>query len=153
MALGYTRFSFLIWMLPLVLLSACNSHKKVYTSNCDQNIVFIHVDYAHLMDSLKYYDQKYVEVSGRYTSGKEQSALFSDSLYIIQPAKAFWVNFSTDCPLYLSGTHIGFFDLDEGGFTKINDKKIKIRGKIDLHNRGYQKQYKGCIDHVSFIEL
>lgn len=153
MASRYTRSSFLVLLLPLVLLNACTGNKKVYTSNCDHDIVFKHVDYAHLMDSLKYYDQKYVEVSGRYTSGKEQSALFSDSLYIIQPAKAFWVNFSTDCPLYQSGTHIGFFDLDEGGFTKINYKKIKIRGKIDLHNHGYQKQYKGCIDHVSFIEL
>ncbi len=151
MAPVYKIYVLLLLLLPVML--ACHSHKKTYASDCDNNIIFKKVGYAHLLDSLTYYDQKYIEVTGRYTTGKERSALFSDSLYIIRPNLALWVNFSTDCPLYLSGTRVGFFDYDNGGFTQINNHTIRIRGKIDLRNRGYQKQYKGCIDHVSFIEL
>jgi hypothetical protein len=153
MASVCTKYFIFIGVLIAVAQEGCNKHKETYASDCDRDITFKHVNYANLMDSLKFYDKKYIEITGRYTSGKEQSALFSDSLYLIQPAKAFWINFSTDCPLYLSGTHIGFFDYDKGGFAGINNKKIRVRGKLDLHNHGYQKQYKGCIDHVSFIEL
>ncbi|WP_214069995.1 hypothetical protein [Mucilaginibacter sp. dw_454] len=135
------------------LLMSCGSGKKVYISTCDANMVFKQVTYTHLMDSLSYYNNKYVEIVGKYQEGKEESALFSDSLYMAKPNTALWVNFSQDCPLYLTGTHTGFFQYDDGGYTHINNKKIRIRGRLDLHNRGYQKQYKGCIDHVSFIEL
>lgn len=142
-----------VWLLLFMMLQACTGSKKIYTSDCDNDIRFKHVEYRHLIDSLPYYDKKYIEVSGRYEEGKEQSALFNDSLYINQPKKALWVNFSQDCPLYLAGTHVGFFEYSNGGFTRINNKKIRIRGRLDLHNRGYLKQYKACIDHVSFIEL
>jgi hypothetical protein len=119
----------------------------------NNNIIFKHVAYAHLIDSLAYYDKKYVEVSGRYEEGKQESALFNDSLFMSKPNTALWVNFSQDCPLYLAGTHIGFFEYNNGAFTQINKKKVVIRGKLDVHNKGNLKQYKACIDHVSFIEL
>ncbi|MDB4924615.1 hypothetical protein [Mucilaginibacter sp.] len=122
-------------------------------SDCDNDIAFKHVTYAHLIDSLKFYDQKYIEITGKYQEGKEQSALFNDSLYLPKPNTGLWVNFSQDCPLYLSGTRIGFFEYNNGGFTRINNKVVKIRGKLDIHNKGRLKQYKGCIDRVSFIEL
>ncbi|MDB5031674.1 hypothetical protein [Mucilaginibacter sp.] len=122
-------------------------------SDCDNDIAFKHVTYTHLIDSLKFYDQKYIEITGKYQEGKEQSALFNDSLYLPKPNTGLWVNFSQDCPLYLSGTRIGFFEYNNGGFTRINNKVVKIRGKLDIHNKGHLKQYKGCIDRVSFIEL
>lgn len=135
-------------------LQSCKGTKKMYLSDCDAGITFKHVAYAHLIDSLAYYDQKYIEVSGKYEEGKEKSALFNDSLFVTQHNNmAFWVNFSQDCPLFLSGTKVGFFEYNNGGFTRINNKKIRIRGRLDVHNKGHLKQYKGCIDHVSFIEL
>lgn len=131
----------------------CHNNKKIYLSNCDVNIAFKKVSYRHLIDSLKYYDKKYIEVVGKYEEGKEESALFNDSLYMQKRNTALWVNFSQDCPLYLSGTHKGFFQVNGGGYARIKNKRIRIRGRLDLNNRGYQKQYKGCIDRVSFIEL
>jgi hypothetical protein len=148
-----TKFVFLITLLIPVILQSCTGHKKIYTSDCDDNIKFKVISYAHLMDSLKFYDKKYIEISGKYQQGKEQSALFNDSLYMPAPSTALWINFSQDCPLYLSGTKIGFFQYSSDGYASINNKKIRIRGRLDLHNRGYLKQYQGCIDHVSFIEL
>jgi hypothetical protein len=151
-ALSLKSSGFLI-LLVAGLLTSCANGKKVYISNCDANMVFKQVTYAHLIDSLAFYDNKYVEIVGKYQEGKEESALFNDSLYMAKPNTALWVNFSQDCPLYLSGTHTGFFEYDDGGYAHINNKRVRLRGKLDLRNRGYQKQYKGCIDHVSFIEL
>jgi hypothetical protein len=152
MALRHTTLVITALLLNVAII-ACTGNKKIYTSNCDNNIIFKHVAYAHLIDSLAYYDKKYVEVSGRYEEGKQESALFNDSLFMSKPNTALWVNFSQDCPLYLAGTHIGFFEYNNGAFTQINKKKVVIRGKLDVHNKGNLKQYKACIDHVSFIEL
>jgi hypothetical protein len=152
MTSAYTKLILLLLLLPTIWQS-CTSRKNIYMSDCDSGIAFKQVTYTHLIDSLKFYDQKYIEISGKYQEGKDQSALFNDSLYLPKPNTGLWVNFSQDCPLYLSGTRIGFFEYNNGGFTRINNKVVKIRGKLDIHNKGHLKQYKGCIDRVSFIEL
>ncbi|MFD2871043.1 hypothetical protein ACFS5N_01105 [Mucilaginibacter ximonensis] len=148
-----SRYFIYIIVFGVVIISACHSSKKVYLSDCDASIAFKKISYAHLLDSLNYYDKKYIDVEGRYEEGKEESALFNDSLYVHKPNDALWVNFSQDCPLYLAGTRTGFFQVDGGGSAHISNKKIRIRGKLDLNNHGAHKLYKGCIDHVSFIEL
>lgn len=143
----------LLFLPAAMLFSACHSSKKTYTSDCDIAMPFKTVTYAHLMESLKFYDKKYIEVVGKYEEGKEESALFSDSLTFQKATTALWVNFSQDCPLYLKGTHTGFFQVDGGGYPHINNKTVRLRGKLDLNNKGARKQYLGCIDHISFIEL
>ncbi len=144
---------FLILMGSMVWLS-CSHNKKVYKSDCDSDKAFKHVGFSQLIDSLANYDQKYVEVSGRYKEDKGVSALFNDSLFVDHSSKnALWVDFSQDCPLYLLGTHVGLFEYNDGKFTQINDKLITIRGRIDLHNKGHLKQYRGTIERVSFIKL
>jgi hypothetical protein len=148
-----SRYLMLLLLLAMLFGACHRNDKKTYTSNCDVNMVFKTVSYGHLMDSLKYYDKKYIEVVGKYEEGKEESALFNDSLYMQKPNTALWVNFSQDCPLYLSGTRQGFFQVDGGAYARIKNKRIRIRGRLDLNNRGYHRQYKGCIDHISFIEL
>ncbi|ASU33500.1 hypothetical protein [Mucilaginibacter xinganensis] len=148
----FHRLTFLC-LLPLILQS-CNSNKNIYKSDCDVNVAFKKVTFTHLLDSIKSYDQQYVEVSGTYKEAKEQSALYNDSLFVDHSNKhALWINFSQDCPLYLKGTRTGLFEANDDGFTPINNKKVLIRGKIDLHNTGYHGLYKGSIDRVSFIEL
>jgi hypothetical protein len=154
MASVHFKILFFSFLVISVILQSCRETKKIYVSDCDADITFKHVSFTHLIDSLNYYDRKYIEVSGIYEEGKEQSALFNDSLIVQHPNnKAFWVNFSQDCPLYLSGTKVGFFEYNNGGFTRINNKKVRMRGRLDIHNKGHLKEYKGCIDRVSFIEL
>ncbi|MGZ3946337.1 MAG: hypothetical protein ACXVIY_13700 [Mucilaginibacter sp.] len=136
------------------VLQSCQHAKKVYKSDCDVDISFKHVSFHQLMDSIKNYDQQYIEVSGKYEEDKELSALFNDG---ILPDKSvqngLWVNFSQDCPLYLSGTHQGLFEYNDGQFTMINNKSITIRGRIDLHNRGSHNKWKATIDRVSLVKL
>jgi hypothetical protein len=143
----------LLFMFP-VFLQACTSDKKIYKSDCDVNITFKKIGFTQLIDSIEDYDDQYVEVSGTYKEAKEQSALYNDSLFVDHSNKhALWINFSQDCPLYLKGTRTGLFEASDGEFTPMNNKKITIRGKINLHNTGHLGLYKGAIDRVSSVEL
>ncbi len=144
------RFAIILFCLAM---AACKPHTKIYQSDCDSEHKFIKVSFAHLLDSLPFYDHKYIETTGIYREGKEKSALYNNGDYNKPDNKALWVNFSQDCELYLKGTHIGFFEYDNGAFLKIDNKKMRIRGKIDINNRGHLKQYKGCIDRISLVEL
>jgi hypothetical protein len=130
-------------------LGSCQHHHKIFTSNCDLGIHFRQVSFRRLMDSIESFDHQYVEVSGKYREDKELSALFSDNGPI--GSGGLWVNFSQDCPLYLSGTHQGLFEFNDGGFTQINNQFITIRGRIYLHNKN--SKYKATIDRVSLVKL
>lgn len=157
MTLSSTKHAFLLVYKCFVfafIFESCTAEKKIYKSDCNDAITFKRVTFSRLIDSLKNYDQQYVEVAGTYKEDKGQSALFNDSLFVDHSNKhALWINFSQDCPLYLSGTHNGLFETSNGQFMIINNKKVIIRGKVDMHNTGKLNQYKGCIDRISFVKL
>lgn len=135
-------------------LQSCKSGNKIYKSSCDVGINFKHVSFRHLMDSIDAYDHQYVEVSGKYVEDKELSALYSDSLFADKSDQnGLWVNFSQDCPLYLSGTHQGLFEYNGSGFTAISNRSVTIRGRVDLHNKGSHNRCKASIDRISFVKL
>jgi len=147
-------FLFIITALLFCALQSCQHAKKVYKSDCDVDISFKRVAFSQLMDSIENYDQQYIEVSGKYEEDKELSALFSDGAFSDRSVqKGLWVNFSQDCPLYLSGTRQGLFEYNDGQFTQINNKSITIRGRIDLHNRGSHNKWKATLDRVSLVKL
>ena len=147
-------FLFMITAVFACALQSCKHAKKVYKSDCDIDISFKQVGFRQLMDSIENYDQQFVEITGTYRESKEQSALYNDSLFVDHSnSHALWVNFSQDCPLYLSGTRTGLFEYADGGFTRIKDKEITIRGKIDVLHKGHLGSYRGSIDRVSFIKL
>ena len=133
---------------------SCTDKARSYRSNCEANHAFKRVEFTHLMDSLNFYNKQYIEVSGKYIEGKEKSVLVNDSLMADHSApKALWVDFSPDCPLYLSGTREGLFEYNDGQFTRISGKTITLRGRIDIHNNGHLKQYKATIDRLSLVKL
>ena len=154
MALPHQTQSVLLLALSLSLfLQSCSHGTKQFKSNCDADKEFVHISFKQLMDSLPDYDQQYVEVSGKYEEDKEVSALICDSLLADHSSKnALWVNFSQDCPLYLTGTHEGLFEYTDNGFTQLKDKAITIRGMVDMRNKGHLKQYKATIDRVSLVK-
>jgi hypothetical protein len=148
------KLPILLVLLTGMMFWSCKNEKKIYKSDCNDNKTFKRISFKQLMDNLEDYDQKYVEVSGTYKEDKEVSALFNDSLLVAHSNKnALWVDFSQECPLYLSGTRKGLFDYNDGTFTQLNNKYITIRGLIDMHNKGYLKQYRGTIERVSFVKL
>ncbi|HEY9001331.1 MAG TPA: hypothetical protein VIM89_08250 [Mucilaginibacter sp.] len=144
----------LLALLALMTLQSCKHEKKIYKSECDIGKDFKTISFKQLMDSLDDYDQQYIEISGKYKEDKGVSALVCDSLFAdASDGNALWVDFSQDCPLYLSGTHQGLFEYNDGGFTQINDKKITLRGIIVLRNKGKKDPYKATIKRVSLVKL
>src|SRR3569833_705283 len=115
-------------------LSSCKHDHKVYKSGCDLGINFKQVSFHQLMDSIQNFDQQYIEVSGKYQEDKDLSALFNDSASC--DSNGLWVNFSQDCPLYLSGSHEGLFEYNDGQFTMLNIGSISVRGGIVLQIMG-----------------
>ncbi len=144
-----------LFLTPLLIFQSCSKgDKKVYKSNCDDGITFKRVSFSKLIDSIESYDHQYIEVDGTYKEGDEESALINDSLFVDHSnSHAIWVNFSQDCPLYLKGTRQGLFEFTDGKFIIINNKKITIRGKIDVRHKGHLGSYKGSMDRVSFVSL
>jgi len=149
------RATLVLFLLSTFVFQSCKSDKKkVYQSSCDGGMTFKRVGFTQLIDSIDDYDQQYIEVYGTYEEGKEESALVNDSLFVSHSSeRSLWVNFSQDCPLYLTGTHKGLFEYNDGKFTQLNNKSITIRGKIDVRHKGHLGSYKGTIDRVSFVEL
>ena len=148
------RYLILSFLCAGLLLQGCKGSKKIYKSSCDVDITFKHVGFSQLIDSIASYDKQYVEVTGTYKEGKGLSALFNDSLFVDHSNKnALWVNFSQDCPLYLTGTHTGLFEANDGRFISLNNKKLIIRGKVNLRSIGHKNQFKASIDRVSLVTL
>lgn len=145
-----------IFLILTFTLCACRNKPKEYTSECNRGHVFKHIKFTQLIDSLAFYNKQYVEVSGRYQQAKDESALFNDSLIVDKVGKqALWIDFSQECPLYLTGTRTGFFDYDNnnGQLTPANNKTITIRGEINFNNKGHLNAYKGAIDKISYVKL
>jgi hypothetical protein len=137
-----------------LVLQSCTNEKKTYKSDCNDELSFKRVGFTQLIDSIEIYDQQFVEITGTYKESKEESALINDSLFVDHSnSHAIWVNFSQDCPLYLTGTHIGLFEFNDGKFTQINNKTVTMRGKIDVAHKGHLGSYRGSIDRVSFVKL
>ena len=144
----------LVALFALMTLQSCKHEKKIFKSECDIDKDFKTINFKQLMDSLDDYDQQYIEISGKYEEDKGISALVNDSLFTdVSNSNALWVDFSQDCPLYLSGTHQGLFEYNDGQFTQINNKKVTIRGVIVLRNKGKRDQYKATIERVSLVKL
>jgi hypothetical protein len=144
----------LVALLALMILQSCKHEKKIYTSECDIGKNFKTISFKQLMDSLDDYDQQYIEISGKYKEDKGVSALVCDSLFAsVSDGNALWVDFSQDCPLYLSGTRQGLFEYSDGDFTRINNKSVTLRGVIVLRNKGKKDRYKATIERVSLVKL
>jgi hypothetical protein len=145
---------YLVFILALTL-PACNTHKqKIYTSECAPQIKFKKIGFVNLIDSLKYYDNQYIEVSGRYVEGKNTSALVNDSTFKDHGNNhSFWVNFTQDCPLYLVGKHTGLFENEDGEYNKLNNRLMTIRGHLEVQKKGHKKAYSATINEVSYLAL
>ena len=136
-----------------VLFSACSNPNKYYKSDCDDGKNFTRVSFAHLIDSIAYYDHQCVEVTGKYEQSKDESLLANDGDH--WDRKVLRVDFSPECPLYLNGTRIGFFDYDynDGKLTPVNNMVITIHGIVNARYKGHSPAYKGAIGNISYIKL
>lgn len=139
----------------VLMAVGCSKQKpQVFTSDCINDINCRKPTYRHLMDSLKYYNGKFVEVEGTYQQGKNLSAIVNDSTFSDKAAKhAFWINFSPDCPLYNSKTHKGFFEASDGQFITINGSRMAVRGRLQLRKASGSNPYVAILNDIVYIAL
>ena len=125
-----SRLIVCVFLMVLPILTACKHGDKIYTSDCNDGHGFKRISIAGLIDSLDFYNNKYVEVSGRFQQDKGVSILIGD-----KKGQAILVEFSNGCPLFLTGSRIGFFDYDNnnGQLTPANNKIVILRGEIICH--------------------
>ena len=147
-------FRLFLVVLTVIALQACKQQKKIYTSDCAAGVKFKKVTFTHLIDSVKYYDKQYIEVSGKYLEGKNISALVNDSTFTDhENSHSLWVNFTQDCPLYLADKHTGLFETEDGEYLQINKKLMTIRGRLELSKKGHLNTYRATLNEVSYLEL
>jgi hypothetical protein len=147
-------FRLFLLVLTVIALQACKQQKKVYISDCAAGVKFKKVSFAHLIDSVRYYDKQYIEVSGKYLEGKNISALVNDSTFTgHENSRSLWVNFTQDCPLYLADKHTGLFETEDGEYLQINKRLMTIRGRLDLSKKGHLDSYRATLNEVSYLEL
>jgi hypothetical protein len=132
------------------LLTACRHDKKIYISDCNDGREFKKITLANLADSLEFYNNKFVEITGEYRQDKAASLLIN-----VRNKNAISVEFSNECPLYLTGTRIGFFDYDNnnGQLTPANNKTVVLRGEIIYHAKQKINAPKASIMHISYVQL
>jgi len=152
--MAYSR-QVIMGVLMAAALCACKSNKATtYTSDCAAGVAFKQVNFTHLIDSIKYYDKQFVEVTGRYLEDKHVSALVNDRTFTDHGnSHALWINFTQDCPLYQSNTHRGLFETEDGEYRKINNKLMTLHGRIDVHKKGNGQSYSATLDEVSYVQL
>ena len=150
----YSRLA-VVLIIVAFTLPACKSRRpKTYTSACAAGIIYRPVSFSHLIDSAKFYDKQYVEVSGTYLEGKHISALVNDSTFTDHGnSHALWINFTQDCPLYLEGKNTGLFEAEDGEYNQINNKLVTIRGRVEIEKKGHLNAYRATINQVSYLRL
>ena len=139
----------------MLILTACSKHKpQVYTSDCTNDYAYRKLSYRNLMDSLNYYNGKFIEVDGIYQQGKHLSALVNDSSSADKDAgHSIWINFSPDCPLYMPNTHIGLFEAQDGEYKSFNDTKMVVRGRLQLHQPTDSNKYVAILNDIIYLKL
>jgi len=145
-----SRLTVGVFLIMLLALAACKHGDKIYSSDCNDGHDFKRVSLAGLMDSIDFYNNKYVEISGKFYQDKTITILTGD-----KKGKEILVEFSNGCPLFLSGSRVGFFDYDNnnGQLTPANNKLVVLKGEIICHTKADVNGRKISISHISYVQL
>lgn len=134
----------------MLLVMSCTHHDR-YQSSCNVNQTYQKLSFKQLMQNPAAYNGQYVEVRGKYVSGKDQTALSDSATLYNSNKELLWIDFSPQCPLYQQKTHKGLFE-DYSIYKKLDGKLITFRGQVNTSNHGYQHQYKAALEQISLLE-
>jgi len=120
-----------------------NAHRVFQTPECLQNPEKVTI--KMLKNSPVRYHSHFVEISGFYEWGTEQSSVsekFNEKPMI-------WINFSFDLVDSLEKDDLP----NESIFLKMIGKKLKIRGVVDTNDHGHLGGYFATIRNICFVEF
>jgi len=122
-----------------VIMTSCHIGNAVLTDKCsDNSIEFQKVELNELFENPVAFDDKYVEVKGIYYHGFEESSLVERR------------GESADCIYVLIRNNR---ELDEHIENFKSGKKIRIKGRIDIEEKGHLNSCKLGITDICYFEL
>lgn len=137
-------------LFVVLLFWSCTSNTnipRVYNSeNCQQQIK--KVDFKKLLDSLAFYNNRYVEVSGIFICGPEESALYD---FRMDKNSSIWLEFDPKLSRREKDSTIFLLPSFEE-YRKLCNKKIIIKGLVDTSDHGHLGQYKVGLENVCYLQ-
>ena len=149
----YKRITIQLTLLFILLFSGVCTVKhgisNVYNRACENNQP-IRLKYDQILSNPQYFDSKEIEVEGIYKWGSEESAIYKNT-YNSHKAQAIWIEFGEKDSLVDASGKVLLATQEE--FNKIIGKRILIRGKVDVENKGHLDQYKVAIMNICSIKV
>ena len=133
-----------------VILISCNTTENtasVYNTD-DCNADSERISMKSLSDSVNFYDKKRVEISGYFSYGIEESALFARKTHGSNEF-SLWVEFKAGLVDSLVKRELP----GENIFSKISGKRIKIRGILYSNSHGHLGQDSASVKDVCYLEI
>jgi hypothetical protein len=134
-------------ILLISFFSTCTTNKNVFKIFVDSSCstTYQPIQYRSIVDSQEYYNGRFVEVSGYFHWGFEESAI-SDSKSERKGSPATWVTFTLKLQKLISNS-------SEDAYEKMNNRRIVIRGFFDASETGHLSQYHGGLNKVCYIKV
>jgi hypothetical protein len=142
----FMKHSFaLLLSISICMTNTANAQKFKLEVKGKDTVSFIKISLERILEDIDKYDHSWVEIEGTYKYGYEFS-LISPSVNPGKPRASFyglWVAFNMTV----------FKPLNPGDcLSKLTDKKVRIRGKVDKQNNGHLNKFLGSISNVYYIE-
>ena len=139
---------FFTLLLIIYLLSGCDPERSTIYSTKDCLEKYQPGNIAAIVSSPEKYDHSYVEITGFYYWGVEQTSL-SNARVSKYKSSLLWVDFNSSLIDSLENNNIH----NENIFKNLTGRRIKIRGRIDSKDRGHLDQYGATIKNVCYLEV
>lgn len=138
---------YFLFLYFIFLLNSCKTTGAVRILTLKEGISINYkaIEFTNLVKALKDYDGQYIETSGIYYSGPEQSGLYSlvDTNFT---KPVLWIEFDDRLSFKI------FFTKKESINPFLKRLPVKIRGKVDYLNRGHMGSYSGSIVEITYVE-
>jgi hypothetical protein len=120
--------------------------------NLNSTDTFDYISFKTLKNNYSKYQGKNIELIGIYKFSFEKSALYPVSVLGDDSKHAIWINFHKDVPLINNQTGVNLLDSYKE-FDKITNRRIRIRGKLNMNSKGHLGSYFGELNNVVSIEV
>jgi hypothetical protein len=142
MATGFNFILALIFCSLTLGFTSCKSSPqlKFQYSDLDSILKPKEISLHQLSKNYRLYQGQYIETEGRFYEGFEKFAIYPEKYIFSNAPKGFWLMLDS-----------GFVS-DRKYFTKMNGRRIRIKGIIDTTDKGHLGLYYATIRRIYYWE-
>ncbi len=131
--------AFIIICCALAFVSCKTSPKKAFSiTNLDTTIKAKKISISELAKNYKLYHGHYIETVGRFHSGFEEFAIYTNKNILTGEANGFWLEFNEK------------LIIDDPSFEIMNGKLVTIKGRVNTLHKGHLSGYLAAIRGIYF---